>query len=238
MQRNVCIALDVDDVVSAQRLVTKLASTRPIFKVGSHLFTGGEGKKIIDHIHAAGGKVFLDLKFHDIPNTVANAARTATRMGIHLFNVHALGGFDMMRAAAEAAAEETERINCEKPIVLAVTVLTSMSEEDLKQNLHVDDPLDAYIGHLAGLAKKAGLEGVVCSPREIALVKQACGPDFLVVTPGIRPTWSLDMHDQKRVSSPKQAFNAGADYIVVGRPVIDAPDPALALERLLDEIDE
>jgi len=236
MRGRVCVALDVDDLTTASSLVAKLAVHRPIFKVGSHLFAGGEGKKIIDKIHRAGGKVFLDLKFHDIPNTVANAAKVATQMGVFMFNVHSLDGFQMMNSAAEAVTEEAAKNNMPKPIVLAITVLTSMSEQDLKRDLLVDAPIESYVVHLASSAQKASLDGVVCSPQEIQLIKNACGSAFVVVTPGIRPAWSLDMHDQKRVLTAKQAFNLGADYIVVGRPIIQAKNPIKAFEKLVAEI--
>jgi orotidine-5'-phosphate decarboxylase len=236
MKGRVCIALDVDDLTTASALVAKLAAHKPIFKVGSHLFAGGQGKKIIDEIHRVGAKVFLDLKFHDIPNTVANAAKIATQMGVYMFNVHSLGGLDMMKAVADMVAEEAVKNNLPKPIVLAITVLTSMSEEDLKRDLLVNEALNSYIVHLASLTKKAGLSGVVCSPKEIRLIKDACGSAFVVVTPGIRPEWSVKKHDQKRVLTAKQAFEMGADYIVVGRPVIQATDPLEAFDKLVAEI--
>jgi orotidine-5'-phosphate decarboxylase len=230
--------LDVDDIPTALLLVKTLASHAPIFKVGSHLYAGGEGKQIVDEIHGVGARIFLDLKFHDIPNTVANAARVVTRMGIHMFNVHSLGGFDMMRATADAVAEEAERNKMDKPLVLAITILTSMSQVDLQRDLFVNEPIDSYIVHLASMARKAGLDGVVCSPNEIQSIKEACGDAFVVVTPGIRPQWSLEKHDQKRVMTAKQAFKRRADYIVVGRPIIQAPDPMVAFDRLLAEINE
>ena len=236
MKHRVCIALDVDDVPAALLLVKVLGSLSPIFKVGSHLFASGEGRKIIDEIHGTGAKVFLDLKFHDIPNTVANAARVATRMGVSMFNVHSLGGFDMMRAVADAVGEESEKTGTDKPLVIAITVLTSMSQGDLRHDLLVNESLDSYVVHLACLTKKSGLDGVVCSPQEIQAIKQACGTNFVVVTPGIRPEWSLERHDQKRVLTAKQAFEMGADYIVVGRPIIHAASPMGALNRLMAEI--
>lgn len=238
MKRNICIALDVDDLTSAALLVKGLGTRGPIFKVGAHLFAGGEGKRIIDEIHRAGSKVFLDLKYHDIPNTVANSARVATRMGVHMFNVHSLGGSAMMKMAADAVRDEAAKRGIPKPIILAITILTSMTQEDLKRDLLVSETLDAYAVHLASSAQGAGLDGVVCSPHEIRSIKQACGPDFLVVTPGIRPAWSSEAHDQKRVLTARQAFDMGADYIVVGRPVIKAPDPLAAFDQLVSEIDE
>ncbi len=236
MRRNICIALDVDDLKVARLLVRTLAPLGPIFKVGSHLFAGGEGRRIIDEIHGAGARVFLDLKYHDIPNTVANAARVATRMGVFMFNVHSLGGSVMMKMVADVVGEEAVKNGLPRPIVVAITVLTSMSREDLKRDLMVSEPLDRYVIHLATLSQRAGLDGVVCSPHEIRLIKEACGSDFVVVTPGIRPAWSSEMHDQKRVLTPRQAFDMGADYIVVGRPVIKAPDPLSALQELNKEV--
>jgi orotidine-5'-phosphate decarboxylase len=159
-------------------------------------------------------------------------------MGVFMFNVHSLGGYDMMRAVADVVGEESAKTGIDKPLVLAITVLTSMSQGDLRRDLLVNESLDAYIVHLARLTKKAGLDGAVCSPKEIRLIKETCGNDFIVVTPGIRPTWSLDMHDQKRVLTPKLAFEMGADYIVVGRPIIQASKPSMALIKLVDEINE
>lgn len=237
-KNRVCVALDVDDLSSALSLVETLAPLSPIFKIGAHLFAGGEGKKIIEAIHRSGGRVFLDLKFHDIPNTVANAARVATRMGIFMFNVHSLGGVDMMKAVADAVGEESYKNKTDAPLVLAITILTSMSQEDLQRDLLIKKSLDSYAAHLASLAKISGLNGVVCSPHEIQIIKQTCGMDFVVVTPGIRPTWSLRKDDQKRILTPKRAFEMGADFIVVGRPIIGDVVPAQALRKLMVEISD
>jgi orotidine-5'-phosphate decarboxylase len=238
MEDRVCIALDVEDIRTALNLVKVLAPRAPIFKVGSHLYAGGEGKRIIEEIHRMGAKIFLDLKFHDIPNTVANAARVATKLGVHMLNVHALGGSDMMKAAVEAVADESIKKGVAKPKVLAITVLTSISKTDLSNDLLVNEPINSYIAHLASLAEKAGLDGVVCSAHEIIEIRRACESTFILVTPGIRPVWFLEKHDQKRVMTANEALKAGADYIVVGRPIIQADSPLDALDWLLEELND
>jgi orotidine-5'-phosphate decarboxylase len=181
-------------------------------------------------VGAEGGEVFLDLKFHDIPNTVAAAIRAAAELDVFLCNVHASGGFKMMQEAAKAARESGN----EKLQVIAVTVLTSMSSDDLKQ-IGVAEKADDQVLALAQLAKDAGLSGVVCSGQEAAAVRHTCGKDFLIVTPGVRPAWA-SKGDQARVVTPQAAFASGADYIVVGRPVTAAPDPLEAAEKILNEI--
>ncbi len=235
MREKICLALDVDRINDAKDLIRRLSPWVGIFKIGSHLFTSGEGRQIVSAIHESGAEVFLDLKFHDIPNTVVGAARKAVDMGVYMFNVHALGGSTMMRMVAEGVRSEAEKLGRRKPLVLAVTILTSMSRDDLRNDLLIDLPLDDYILHLARLAKTSGLDGVVCSPREITLIKEACGEAFVVVTPGIRPAWSVAKDDQKRVTTPREAIRLGADYIVVGRPVLKAESPEEAAEKLLAE---
>ena len=227
------VALDVNSEEKAAALVAKLRGDVKIFKIGLELFSSC-GPGIIDAVRKNGYGLFLDLKFHDIPNTAANAAAAVTRPGVSMFNVHALGGYEMMKRAAEAVKKEAARANIERPKILAVTVLTSASENDLKK-LGINDNMKSVVLRLAGLAKDAGLDGVVASGEEAKDIKKCYGEDFLVVTPGVRPSWAK-AGDQKRVVTPSEAIKAGADYIVVGRPVIEAPNPALAVKKILEEI--
>lgn len=236
MKDKICLALDVDTVEEATQLAKRLSKWVGIFKIGSHLFATGEGKRIIDTIHESGSEVFLDLKWHDIPNTVANAAKVATSMGIYMMNVHALGGSNMMKMVTEYVSEEAAKTGKRKPILLAITVLTSMSDEDLKKDLLVNVPVTDYVEHLALVTKKSGFNGVVCSPKEIKTIKRKCGDDFLTVTPGIRPKWMVKKDDQKRVTTPREAIENGANYIVVGRPILKAENPEKAAAMLLSEI--
>ena len=224
----VIIALDVDNPKQAEMLVEELKDYVSIFKVGSQLFTS-QGPDIIDFIHNRGCKVFLDLKFHDIPNTVAQAVGNAVKNDVFMLTVHASGGIEMMRSAYEAAQSQT--------ILLGVTVLTSIDEKMLKNDLHIETSIKEYVSHLAKMAKIAGLSGVVASSEEIKHIRQICGEDFLIVTPGIRLRDS-DKDDQKRTSSPAQAINGGADLIVIGRSITRASNPMHAMEEVIEELNE
>ena len=228
------VALDVDTKEKALALVDKLKKDVRIFKIGSELFTSC-GPEIVKEIKGMGCEIFLDLKFHDIPNTVAKSAASAARLGVFLFNVHASGGVDMMKKAAQSAAEESKRLKIPKPKVMAVTVLTSMDENSLKK-IGVDDNMEAQVLRLAKLAKESALDGVVASAVEIRPIRKALGRDFIIVTPGVRPQWAA-INDQKRVATPKKAIDSGADFIVVGRPIIEAADPAEAARKVLKEIE-
>ena len=229
-QNKLCLALDVDTFEDAKALIDSLQSSVGMFKVGKQLFTR-VGPKIVDYIQSKGSEVFLDLKFHDIPSTVRKAAYAVSDMGVALFNVHAMGGKDMM----EGAAQGIQDAESSKSKVLGVTVLTSMDQETLSKDLKVNDSVEKYVIHLAKLAKSSGLNGVVASPHEIKLIREHCGKDFLIVTPGIRPEWA-NKGDQKRIMTPRQAIEAGADYIVVGRPITKADDPVIAAEKILQEM--
>lgn len=233
MSDKLIVALDVDDLNAAKSLVDKLYQTVKIFKIGSQLFTAA-GPDAVKLVAVKGAKVFLDLKFHDIPNTVANAVKAATRLGVYMLNLHVQGGSEMMRRAVSAASEEAARMKREKPIVLGVTVLTSMGDKDLK-DLEIRKGMKSQVTYLAKLAKEAGLDGVVASAEEIQAVRWTCGDEFLIVTPGIRPEWS-EKQDQKRTATPKEAISAGANFIVVGRPIIGAADPVEAARRISEEI--
>jgi len=226
------IALDVDTEAKALELVRKLKNDVKFFKVGLELFSS-VGPAMVNRIKKEGCEVFLDLKFHDIPNTVARAAAAVTGCGAFMFNVHALGGLEMMRKAAEAVKAAAGPAAA-KPKVLAVTILTSTDEFGLKQ-VGINDSIESEVLRLALLAKEAGLDGVVASPKEVKAIRARLGKDFLIVTPGVRPEWAA-AGDQKRIASAGEAVRDGADYIVVGRPVTEAPDPALAARKILEEI--
>jgi orotidine-5'-phosphate decarboxylase len=218
------VALDVPTADEARALVERLAGAVGMFKVGSQLFTEA-GPAFVRELRARGCEVFLDLKYHDIPNTVANAVARAADLGVSLLTVHALGGRAMLEAARGALPEGG------RTRVLAITVLTSHSEESLGE-LGLGGTLDLNVQRLAHLARVAKVDGVVASPHEIARIRVACGPDFLVVTPGIRPAGS-EKGDQARAATPQAAVAGGADYIVVGRPILNAPDPRAAAEAIV-----
>jgi orotidine-5'-phosphate decarboxylase len=230
----IVLALDVDDDREAISLVAELKDLVGIFKVGHQLFTA-YGPDIVRRIIGMGGRVFLDLKYHDIPNTVAKASAEAVKLGVSIFNVHALGGLDMMKAAALSAKETAEKLRIPCPTVLAVTILTSMDERSLRKELKISRSLQREVGHLARLAQRAGMHGVVASPQEIKMLRKGIRGEFVVLTPGVRPAWAA-MDDQKRIMTPAEAVHIGADYIVVGRPVLKAEDRRDAVKKILEEI--
>ena len=230
--KRIIIALDVKGKDEALALVSQLKDAE-VFKVGMELFTA-EGPAIFRKMKVLRKKIFLDLKFHDIPNTVAGAVRSGARHGVQMMTLHASGGEEMMARSAEAAADEAEKQKLDKPLLLAVTVLTSIKGEDLQEIGMPPDP-PAQVLRLARLARKAGMDGVICSPLEIGLIKGEFGSGFLVVTPGIRPTWS-ESHDQKRIMTPNEAFESGADYIVIGRPITGASSPQEAFLRIVADL--
>jgi orotidine-5'-phosphate decarboxylase len=217
----------------AQRFVRLLKDRVGLFKVGKQLFTHA-GPKVVEMIQQKGQRTFLDLKFHDIPSTVAKASQEATRLNVTMFNLHAMGGRGMMEAAAEATRVTAKELGIQKPIVLGVTVLTSLDPQGLRE-VGIESTLDEQVSRLAQLAMEAGLDGVVASPREIDLIRRICGRNFLIVTPGVRPAEAA-LNDQKRVMTPKEAVEAGADYLVIGRPIQHAKDPVEAVERIVEEI--
>jgi orotidine-5'-phosphate decarboxylase len=230
----IIIALDVDSREEGIALVRQLKDTL-IFKVGLQLFTA-LGPSLIEELQDLGKKVFLDLKLHDIPNTVAGAVRMGTRHGVYMMTLHASGGKEMMASAVQSAREEAENMGMEPPLLLAVTVLTSLKNENLKEIGVASETLDQVV-NLAGLAQQAGTEGIVCSPKEIETVKKIYGSDLTIVAPGIRPHWAA-AGDQKRIMTPSEAIEKGADYLVIGRPVIKAPSPRDAFLRIVDELGE
>ena len=242
----IILALDVDETEEAMSLVRELAAYVGAFKVGMQLFNS-VGPDIVRRIQDLGGRVFVDLKLHDIPNTVAGAARVIARMGCLMYTVHAAGGSAMIQAAADAVGDwqhESGQIDeapgpaHQAPIMLAVTVLTSIDQDQLEQELLISGmPIREVAMRLAKMAHSAGAGGVICSPHEIESVRAACGPDFKIVTPGIRPIWH-GSNDQRRITTPAAAVRLGADYIVVGRPITLAPHPASAAARIAQEIED
>jgi orotidine-5'-phosphate decarboxylase len=233
-QARIALALDVDNDRDALAIVAELKDSVGLFKVGHQLFTA-YGPDIVRRIIGMGGRVFLDLKYHDIPNTVAKASAEAVKLGVSIFNVHSLGGLDMMKAAAESARETAEKHDLPAPTVLAVTILTSMDERSMRKELKITRSLQREVVHLARLAQRAGMHGVVASPQEIKILRRTIRGKFVVLTPGVRPAWA-DKDDQMRVMTPGEAVRAGADYIVVGRPVLKASDRKAAVAKILEEL--
>lgn len=230
------VALDLADAEQAVDLVRRLKDRVRYFKVGSELHNA-LGPRILELIYSEGGRVFLDLKFHDLPSVVSKAATVVTGLGVAMFSVHAAGGRAMLQAAAAAARQCAAELAITPPKVLGLTVLTSIDDTVLQQEMGVGRSLEEMVAFWSNMARQAGLDGAVASPREVAAVRRACGSDFMIVTPGIRPSWSQqDEDDQKRVLTPAEALAAGADYLVVGRPIIHAADPVAAAARVLDEM--
>ncbi len=229
-------ALDVPTLKEAENLVETLKPLGITFKVGLELFYS-EGPAVVKIIQSHGCKVFLDSKFHDIPNTAAGASRAAARMGVFMYNVHTSGGIEMMKCASDAAREEAHKLGKVPPKILGVTVLTSIDNTVLREQLSITKKLEDQVAFQAHLAQKAGLDGVVASPKEIGLIRKECGPNFLIVTPGIRPQDS-SLDDQQRVMTPRQAAIQGADYIVVGRPITKAQDPYNSALAIVKEFEE
>lgn len=229
------LALDVDNFKKAEELVGKLSDYVGVFKIGNQLFSA-EGPKIINMINDRGSKVFLDLKFHDIPNTVARAAEVAAKLGVYIFNVHTSGGYEMMRAAAEASEKISLALGVRKPLILGVTLLTSINQEILEKEIGIKKRIEKQVVHLAKLAKTAGLDGVVASSWEIKEIRKACGENFVILTPGIRPA-GKSSDDQKRVMTPREAIKLGADFLVIGRPIRNASNPVEAAKEILKEME-
>jgi orotidine-5'-phosphate decarboxylase len=229
-KNKIIFALDVNGVSEIDRYAGLLAGRVGMFKVGKELFTSC-GPEAVKTVQRHGGRVFLDLKYHDIPNTVAKAMLEAARLGVQLTNLHAMGGSEMMETAATAVRKEFGE---DRPRLLAVTILTSSTAETLRE-VGIDHSVERMVVRLARLAQEAGMDGVVASPLEIDLIRAACGPDFLIVTPGVRPSFAA-VDDQKRIMTPAEAVGTGADYLVIGRPIAKADDPAAAADLITDEI--
>ena len=229
----VFVALDVERLDEADALLDRLTGEVGGCKIGNQLFTAA-GPVAVERALKRGFRVFLDLKYHDIPNTVAGAVREATRLGVFVLNVHASGGAAMLRAAGEAAAKASKEFAVPRPLVIGVTVLTSLDRRALETEVGVTSSVDAHVLRLAEQARAAGLDGCVASPREIRLLRNALGRAWVIITPGIRPVDRGD--DQVRTATPGAAVAAGADYLVVGRPITAAPDPVAAARRIVEEI--
>jgi orotidine-5'-phosphate decarboxylase len=227
------VALDVERLEDAESLLDRLAGVVGGCKIGSQLFTTA-GPVAIERALKRGFRVFLDLKYHDIPNTVTGAVREATRLGVFMLNVHASGGLAMLRAASESAARAAKELAVARPLVLGVTVLTSLDRRALETEVGVLGSVEAHVLRLAERAHEAGLDGCVASPREIAPLRRALGSRWVIVTPGIRPAERAD--DQLRTATPAAAVQAGADYLVVGRPITAAPDCVAAARAILGEL--
>jgi orotidine-5'-phosphate decarboxylase len=235
MRERLIVALDVGDLSEVNELVKRLATEVGMFKVGKQLFTHA-GPQAVRLIQQVGGEIFLDLKFHDIPNTVAKAAAEATRLGVKMFNVHASGSLEMMRSAVKEVRRVCRQEKLRRPIMLAVTVLTSLNQDDLIR-VGVERNVADQVVRLALLTKEAGMDGVVASPHEVADIRAACGRRFVIVTPGIRPR-DGERNDQQRVMTPREAIEAGVDYIVVGRPILEAKDPVVAARTIVAEMEQ
>ena len=232
----IVVALDVETPAQALALVERLRGLVGMFKIGKQLFTAA-GPDIVRQVIGLGEKVFLDLKFHDIPNTVASAGVEAARLGVSIFNVHALGGSAMMRSTVDAMNAAAEREKITKPVILAVTILTSHDQASLHE-IGLEQSIQEQVIRLAQLANQAGINGVVASPLEIAPLRAAiANPNFVILTPGVRPAGAA-LNDQKRVMTPGEAVKAGADYLVIGRPITSADNPAAAAQKISEEIEQ
>lgn len=234
LRERLILALDVDDLERVKALVGVLAGMVGMFKVGKQLFTHA-GPSAVKLIQEMGGEVFLDLKFHDIPTTVAKAAIEATRLGVRMFNVHASGSLEMMRYTVKEVRRVCRQENLRRPMMLAVTVLTSLNKTDLKR-VGVNGEVADQVVRLALLTQEAGMDGVVASPHEVAGIRAACGRRFIIVSPGIRSQGGR-RNDQRRVMTPEEAIRAGVDYIVVGRPIAEAKNPINAVAEIVSEME-
>jgi len=230
----VLVALDVQGLGEAETLLDRVTGILTGCKIGSQLFTGA-GPAAIEMARKRGFRVFLDLKYHDIPNTVAGAVREATRLGVFMLNVHASGGVAMARAGAEAAKKAATEFGIARPLCLGVTVLTSLDRRALQREVGVPTTVDGHVLHLATISREAGLDGCVASPQEIVPLRVAMGADWVIVTPGVRPV-GVDQADQARIATPRRALAAGADYLVVGRAISAARDPAAAAAAIVAEL--
>lgn len=234
IKEKIIVALDVPSAEEARKIISEIGEEAGAFKIGLQLFTSA-GASFVREVVNSGVKIFLDVKFHDIPNTVSSAAVEVARLGVWMFNIHAFGGSEMMRKTVESVREVCETENLEKPKIIGVTVLTSANRETLKE-VGLEKELEWQVLQLAKLTAECELDGVVASPQEISAIrKEVDKKDFLIVTPGIRPAFATN-DDQKRVTTPKEAVQAGSDYLVIGRPILQAGDRVSAVRQILEEI--
>lgn len=231
----IIVALDVDSRVKMQNLTERLGSAVNYYKVGMELFYSA-GAETVEYLRQQDKHIFLDLKLHDIPNTVAAAVTSLTRLGASILSIHAAGGRSMLQAAAHAADEAAVRYGVERPKLVAITALTSFDEQGW-QEIGGILPISSHVVKLAQLAQAAGIDGVVASPQEAALIRAACGSEFVIVTPGIRPA-SAAVNDQRRIATPTEAIKSGANRLVVGRPITAAADPVQAVQEIIRELAE
>jgi len=233
VQDRVIVALDTPSLDEAESWLRNLHGVVSFYKIGLELFTA-HGWDAVNLVQKHHGRVFLDLKLHDIPNTVSRALRSVCEHGVDIVNLHALGGYEMMKMA-RASVEEFSKGSGKRPQLIAVTILTSHSQETVSQELGIRRKIQNEVLHLAGTARKAGLDGIVCSPKETAMIRKKFGNDFLIVTPGVRPPGS-SRGDQKRIETPMKAIRVGSDYLVVGRPITQASDPKQAALAIFESI--
>ncbi len=236
IKEKIVLALDVDTLDEAKNLILELKDYVRVFKVGLQLYTQN-GNEIIDFMTSQGLEFFLDVKLLDIPNTVAKASENIVKRGASFFNIHTLGGSEMMSASAQSAKNTAAKLGTKVPFILGVTVLTSISDEVLNNQLEIPQKASEYVLKLAKLAKESGLDGVVASTWEAKKIKEICGQEFKVLCPGIRPEWSLK-NDQQRAATPNRAIQEGADYLVIGRAVTAATDRVKAMQMIYDEIEK
>ena len=235
LDKRLIVALDVPNMAKLSNLVIGLGESVTYYKVGMELFYSC-GAEVVRYLKGSGKSIFLDLKLHDIPNTVGSSLAALTELGVDMLNVHATGGFQMMKFAAQTVKARAAELGIKAPKLIAVTVLTSISPEEW-QELNYAESISAQVIHLAKLAKKAGLDGVVASPQEAAAIRAACGEEFLIVTPGIRPAGS-EVNDQSRIATPKAAIENGATHLVIGRPITKATDLKRAVQDIVKEMQE
>ena len=235
LDKRLIVALDVPNMAKLSNLVIGLGESVTYYKVGMELFYSC-GAEVVRYLKGSGKSIFLDLKLHDIPNTVGSSLAALTELGVDMLNVHATGGFQMMQFAAQTVKARAAELGIKAPKLIAVTVLTSISPEEW-QELNYAESISAQVINLAKLAKKAGLDGVVASPQEAAAIRAACGEEFLIVTPGIRPAGS-EVNDQSRIATPKAAIENGATHLVIGRPITKATDLKRAVQDIVKEMQE
>jgi orotidine-5'-phosphate decarboxylase len=236
VRERIIIALDVSERHALEKWAETLRTHVSWVKVGMELFYA-LGSEAVTYLNKQGFKVFLDLKLHDIPNTVEKAATVLVETGAAMINLHCLGGVEMMKRTAERVRKEAGMKGLTPPKLIGVTILTSISEEILKKELQINSSMKEQVLHLATIAKDAGLNGVVASPLEVQAIKDKCGDGFLTIVPGIRPAWSV-VNDQRRILTPRQALDRGADFLVIGRPVLQAADPVKAVEMIINEMED